>query len=80
MELKRWLRLNRMTQAQFAELLGVSPSTVGLWINRRYAPRRKTMAAIISVTQGKVRATDFAPRQRRRRRAQQHFSAETLAE
>ena len=66
-DLKRWLRLNRMTQAQFAKQLGVDATTVGLWIAGRYAPRRRTMAMIIDATQGKVRVTDFAPRQRRRR-------------
>ena len=62
MKLARYLVLMKLTQAEFAARVGVSRSTVSLWINRRTIPYRAKMAAIERATRGAVTPADFRRR------------------
>ena len=75
MKLARWLAERRMTQAEFAARIGVTPDTVSLWVNEHKLPRRSRLATITRVTRGKVGPRDFPYKPRRRRGA---ASAERL--
>lgn len=55
-----FLRLNRITQAEFAEKIGATQQSVSLWASGVSVPRRGAMARITKITDGLVTANDFA--------------------
>lgn len=59
MKLKDWLDDKRMTHDEFARRVGCSKSAVTRYANDDRVPRRKTLSAISTVTDGEVTANDF---------------------
>jgi transcriptional regulator with XRE-family HTH domain len=58
MTLTEYLCANRMTQPQFAEMVGVSQSTVSRWCSG-VPPRRRYIAKLRAVTDGAVTLASF---------------------
>jgi predicted transcriptional regulator len=62
MTLAEFLASKPMTEAAFAELIGVSQPTVHRYITRKRFPDRDTILRIEAVTEGTVRPADwYAP-------------------
>jgi DNA-binding transcriptional regulator YdaS (Cro superfamily) len=60
MKLSDYLQREKMTQAQFAELVGAHPITVNKWATGSAMPRRALAAKIHEATRGQVTAADLA--------------------
>lgn len=58
MRLDDYLRRKGLTQAQFAEMIGTTQTTVFRYINGRW-PSREAALAIEKATNGRVTAKDF---------------------
>jgi len=63
MTLDKYLRLRRMTRAQFAALIGAHPITVHKWCTGVMRPSWRRIAAIEAATSRAVTAADFVPNQ-----------------
>ncbi len=61
MKLSDYLQREKMTQAQFAELVGAHPITVNKWATGNAMPRRALVARITEVTNGEVTPADLFP-------------------
>lgn len=59
MKLKDWRKRDGITQAQAANRIGVSVTTVSRWEAGEVVPRQQQMAAIRKATKGAVGAVDF---------------------
>lgn len=59
MKLKDFLKEEKITQEQFAEVIGVSQATVSRWCEGLQIPTPKQMNKILLATKGKVTANDF---------------------
>jgi len=59
MTLGMYLRKKRLTQQQFADMLGVAQSLVSDWTLGKRVPRPAMMSKIASVTNGRVKPQDF---------------------
>jgi transcriptional regulator with XRE-family HTH domain len=59
MKLKDFLKEEKITQEQFAKVIGVSQATVSRWCDGFQKPNQKMMTKILIATQGKVTANDF---------------------
>ena len=61
MRLADYLKAHSLTEAQFAELIGVNRSTVGRWADaeRPIMPQREHLTRIVDATNGAVTANDF---------------------
>ena len=61
MLLHEWLRLNKLTTADFATKIGggYSPFAVGKWARGERIPRFHAMRRIAEATGGQVQAADF---------------------
>lgn len=59
MKLSDYLSVNKISDADFAALIGVNRSTVSRLRRTGQCPSRQTVAAIARVTGGKVTADDF---------------------
>jgi transcriptional regulator with XRE-family HTH domain len=59
MKLSDYLYSKKMTQADFARLLGELPQTVGRYVNGERTPRPKTIQKIALITNGEVDANSF---------------------
>lgn len=61
MRLADYLKANSLSEAQFAELIGVNRSTVGRWADpeRPIMPQREHLGRIVEATDGAVTANDF---------------------
>lgn len=62
MNLKLYLESNHLTEAAFAERLGVSQVTVNRYILDKRFPSPDMIQRIAAVTGGKVKASDWYPR------------------
>lgn len=60
MKLKDWRKRDGITQAQAANRIGVSVTTISRWEAGEVVPRQQQMAAIRKATKGAVGAVDFA--------------------
>lgn len=58
MQLREYLKKEKITQEQFAEMIGVTQGIVTRWC-RGAIPRIELMTKILVATQGKVTANDF---------------------
>ena len=61
MTLSEYLKAKKLTQAEFAALVGVSQSLVGHWVNDRYKPSPKSCKDIERVTNGLVARHEANP-------------------
>ena len=61
MKLSDYLERERLSDADFAEMIGRDRSAVTKWRNARARPDWKALAAIKLITKGKVSANDFLP-------------------
>ena len=59
MELKKYLEEKNINATQFAELLGVEPSTTWRIVNKKQLPRPELASLIAKVTNGAVTPNDF---------------------
>lgn len=59
MKLKDWRKRDGITQAQAANRIGVSVTTISRWEAGEVVPRQQQMAAIRKATKGAVGAADF---------------------
>jgi transcriptional regulator with XRE-family HTH domain len=59
MSLDDWMKLNELSNADMAELLGVHVISVSKYRSGVTIPRRKLMRAIVNLTDGEVTASDF---------------------
>ena len=59
MTLDSYLAANKITEADFAALIGTTQSTVNRLRNKGQIPSKELMAAIFIKTGGAVRADDF---------------------
>ena len=59
MTLAKWLKVKKITQSKFAQLIGVSDASVSLWLNGSRIPRPKAMLRISKITGGSVRPQEF---------------------
>lgn len=62
MDLKTYLTNHRLTEAAFAEKLGVSQVTVNRYVLDKRFPSPEMIQRIAAVTGGKVKASDWYPR------------------
>lgn len=60
MKLSDYLAREKLTQAQFAALVGAHPVTVNKWATGNAMPRRAQVVKIREVTSGLVTASDLA--------------------
>jgi transcriptional regulator with XRE-family HTH domain len=58
MKLRTYLKKKKLTQKQFADIIGVSEQSVRNWVSGFRKPSRHLMA-ILEETKGKVTANDF---------------------
>jgi hypothetical protein len=65
MPLDDFLRENKRNIEWLAQQLGCSVQTIYWWRAGRNRPSRRSMRALVQVTGGAVRHTDFPPRRRR---------------
>ena len=61
MTLVNYLRKKRLTQQQFADMLGVAQSLVSDWTLGKRVPRPAMMSRIADLTGGRVKPADFYP-------------------
>lgn len=59
MKLRDWRKRECMTQAQAANRIGVSVTTISRWEAGEVVPRQQQLAAIRKATRGAVGAVDF---------------------
>lgn len=59
MELKDFLIVNSMTQAEFAREIGTTQQAVSQWLAGACVPRQPVMAKIYRFTAGQVTPNDF---------------------
>jgi len=59
--LKRYFNLGLMSQEEFAEKMGVTPSMVSHWVNGRVPVAAERAPTIEKLTQGKVRCETICP-------------------
>ena len=59
MPLARYLALHGLSQAKFADAVGVTQVCVNHWVNRSTMPRLHHLTAIERATKGAVSAKDF---------------------
>lgn len=59
MTLAEYLRSNDLSNATFAEQIGVDRATVGRWVDGISLPRKGHRRVIAEVTNGAVTAADF---------------------
>ncbi len=59
MKLATYLEMNGLTQAAFAEAIGVSVFAVGKYVRAERVPRPQILARIRAQTGGEVTANDF---------------------
>lgn len=59
MKLKKYLKLAKITQKDFAEQLGVTQASISHWCDGSQLPRQETMRKILVLTGGEVTLADF---------------------
>ena len=59
MQLKEWLKQEKITLAQFADDIGFSRGAVMKWVSGERFPRMMALVKIERATKGKVTAIDF---------------------
>ena len=59
MKLSVYLRRRRLKNADFAEIVNVTPEAVRLWLKGTRVPNQNTMRRIVEATDGRVRPNDF---------------------
>lgn len=59
MKLQAYLYKNKLSQARFGEMCGISQTAVWFYVAGLNIPNKKNMKKIISVTNGEVQANDF---------------------
>lgn len=59
MKLADYLARKKLTRAEFAEIIGVTPEAVRLYLKGARRPRIATMQEIHAATKGRVTANDF---------------------
>lgn len=59
MKLRAWIDHQGMSQAEAADLLGVSEATMSRWISGKDRPNWPNLAKITLVSKGLVSAADF---------------------
>ena len=64
MELKDYLKSNKITQIKFVELLAendleITQGAINKWVNGDRIPRKKEMSIIFKSTNGEVSPNDF---------------------
>ena len=59
MQLKKWREANKLSSADAAELIGVSPVTLWRWESGRSIPPEREMRAVLNATDGAVTPNDF---------------------
>ena len=59
MNLKKYLEDKKIPWYEFAVKVGVSPNSVGDWINGRKFPRPKNIMKIFKATKGEVNLQDW---------------------
>lgn len=59
MHLKKWLKSNRMTIAEFADQAGYSSGAVAKWVQGERFPRIRAIKKIEEITDGSVTVQDF---------------------
>jgi transcriptional regulator with XRE-family HTH domain len=58
-KIKRWLRLNRLTQTDFANQVGVTQGAVARWMTEGRIPSWRTLRRIAVATDGFITPADF---------------------
>ncbi len=58
MKLDRWLKVNDISQADFARAIGMDPASVSRVVTGRQWPSAEMMIQIVERTEGKVTAND----------------------
>ncbi len=61
MTLKEYLDTNGLTQAEFAQAVGVTQQAISIWLRGEQLPRRRALERIAAATKGHVRPNDFLP-------------------
>lgn len=59
MDLSRYLKLNQLTDDEFAVQVGATPFAVGKWRRGERSPRKPFMQKIMAATNGTVTPNDF---------------------
>lgn len=59
MKIKDYIELSGQTQAEFAEIIGVTQAMVSLYISGKKSPRKKTANMIYKATKGAVGFADL---------------------
>jgi transcriptional regulator with XRE-family HTH domain len=59
MKLVDYLRVNQITQAEFAARIGTTAATVNRIVRGKVTPRRALMTTICEVTKGEVQPLDL---------------------
>lgn len=59
MKLAEYLEKNNITQAEMANLLGISQQAIDKYINKGTVPRKLVMNRLVELTGNKVKAQDF---------------------
>tara|TARA_R110000737_G_scaffold16900_1_gene34247 strand:- start:165 stop:359 length:195 start_codon:yes stop_codon:yes gene_type:complete len=62
MTLQKWLVKKKMSQAEFARLIGASGATVSRYINGSRVGMPQMMRRIVEVTKGQVSLDDLLPK------------------
>jgi DNA-binding transcriptional regulator YdaS (Cro superfamily) len=62
MKLRKWLDQQKLTNREFARMIGASEAAVSRWMatgDEKRIPRKECIASIQKATDGKVKAQDF---------------------
>ena len=59
MKLKDYLKENKLTEVNFAEMLGCKQPTISRYINKKRIPKKQIMQKINELTNGNVNKNDF---------------------
>lgn len=59
MDPKVWLKKNKLTQAQFAKMITISPSALNNYLTKKRVPILEIVARVEKATKGQVRMEDW---------------------
>ena len=74
-KLKRWMKVNGVTQAALADAVGVQQSSVSLWLGSRARPESPKRAVLEELTAIPERDWEFPSERRAREKAVQRIRA-----
>lgn len=59
MKIKEYIETRKMSQGDFARLVGCTDGALSLWISEKHYPSGKYAAKIVKVTRGRVKLSDI---------------------